>query len=65
MQRMWDSSKHHLIPQNRADMIRLFLLAERGGMWLDTNSFLLGKLSWVEHIDESPFVYNKPASSAP
>ena len=48
MNRMLTESKHHLGMANRADIIRLFLLSEHGGMWLDTNSFLLGTLDWVQ-----------------
>jgi len=44
---MYNTSKHELRYQNRADLIRLFLLYENGGMWLDTNSFFFGDFSWI------------------
>ncbi len=56
------NSKHPLTVQNNVDIYRLFLLYENGGMWLDTNSFLIGTLNWIEEIDQEVSVYNKISS---
>jgi len=42
--------------------MRLTLLYENGGMWLDTNSFFIGNLSWINNLDKEEHVYNKIGS---
>jgi hypothetical protein len=34
--------------QFKADVVRLLLLEQYGGMWMDANSFLLYPLSWID-----------------
>lgn len=57
-----DNSRYSLGRQNFADLIRLFLVHDNGGMWLDTNSFFLGDFSWIDHLDTYPLVYNRVSS---
>jgi hypothetical protein len=44
--------------------MRLFLIYENGGMWVDTNTFFLGNFSWIENIAKEKWVINR-ASSEP
>jgi mannosyltransferase OCH1-like enzyme len=39
-----------LLIQALADIYRIFILHDNGGMWLDITSVLLHDLSWVENI---------------
>jgi hypothetical protein len=36
--------------QKRADIIRLYLLKENGGMWIDSSTFFIEELRWVNQI---------------
>ena len=36
--------------QVRADIIRLLLLKENGGMWVDSSTFFIDKLNWIDRI---------------
>lgn len=40
--------------QLRSDYIRMRLLIEHGGVWLDTGIVLLEDLSWLDHLHENP-----------
>lgn len=60
---MIETSQNHISIQNHVDIFRLFLLYENGGMWLDTNSFFVSDLSWIEHIDEETMPYNRIRSN--
>ena len=46
------SNKYKLQTQNEADIMRLFLIYENGGMWVDTNTVLLRDLKWVEFLNK-------------
>jgi hypothetical protein len=45
-------------PAHRADLIRLCILEEHGGVWLDMTSILMEDLSWIEKITQNPDVIN-------
>lgn len=45
--------------QPKADIIRMMLLLHYGGMWIDTNSFFIQDLSWLDTLKEQPHIYNK------
>ena len=36
-------------PQSRADLIRIQLMLEHGGMWMDANSYFTRDLEWALH----------------
>jgi len=44
-----------------ADVLRILLIYEHGGMWIDANSFLLGELNWINQLNFDPLVYNRLA----
>lgn len=50
-------------PANRADLIRLFILQEHGGVWIDANSILLEDMSWITNLPSNPYVINKFGSA--
>jgi hypothetical protein len=56
---MYATSKHKIWKQNWADLMRLFLIYENGGMWVDTNSFFLGNFSWIENIAKQKLLENR------
>ena len=37
--------------QVRADIIRLLLLKENGGMWVDSSTFFIDNLNWIDRIN--------------
>ena len=47
--KLWGESVHPLQLQHKADLVRLFLIYEQGGMWVDTNSVFLGPLTWIDN----------------
>lgn len=51
---------HHI--QLKADLIRLLLILRYGGLWLDTNSYILTDLSWVDSPNQA-YIHNKLGSS--
>lgn len=53
------TSKNFILLQNHVDIFRLFLLYENGGMWLDTNSFFVRDLNWIENIEKETTPYNR------
>lgn len=53
------NSNHKIGKQNWADLMRLFLIYENGGMWIDTNSFFLGNFSWLDDIASQQWVQNR------
>lgn len=53
------TSKNFILLQNHVDIYRLFLLYENGGMWLDTNSFFVNNLNWIDNIDKELSPYNR------
>ncbi len=59
LDKMYTHSKHIIGRQNWADLMRLFLIHQNGGMWIDTNSFFLGNFSWIENITKEKWVENK------
>lgn len=58
---MYLNSEHKISKQNWADLMRLFLVYENGGMWIDTNSFFLGNFSWLDNIGKEKWVMNRIA----
>ena len=56
---MYRTSEHKISKQNWADLMRLFLVYENGGMWLDTNSFFLGDFQWLDDIAQQKWVANR------
>lgn len=56
---MMASKTINLQRQSRADILRLHLIYENGGMWLDTNSIFLNDFSWIENIDKQIDITNK------
>lgn len=56
---MYLNSEHKISKQNWADLMRLFLVFENGGMWIDTNSFFLGNFSWLDNIKQEKWVINR------
>ena len=47
-------------PQKKADLLRLMLLKDYGGMWIDANSyFVSSNLSWLDHPQRSKLIHNK------
>lgn len=59
LDRIYRSSVHKIGKQNWADLMRLFLVYENGGMWLDTNSFFLGNFSWLDDLASQKWVQNR------
>lgn len=59
LDKMYTQSKHKLERQNWADLMRLFLIYENGGMWVDTNSFFLGNFTWIENIAKEKWLHNR------
>jgi len=59
MKNMEKGSLHFLQPQNRADILRLVLMYENGGMWLDSNSFFINDFSWIENIQKEASIINR------
>ena len=59
LDRMYRTSEHKISKQNWADLMRLFLVYENGGMWLDTNSFFLGDFQWLDDIAQQKWVANR------
>jgi hypothetical protein len=46
----------------RADIIRLELLKDNGGMWVDSSTFFVDKLDWINNIGNSKIpILNKIA----
>lgn len=48
-------------PQDLADLHRLFLLHDNGGMWVDISSVFFRDLSWVESLEQLGLVDNSLA----
>lgn len=34
-------------------------MLDQGGIWVDANTFFLGKLDWVNRLYEIPYIYNR------
>jgi hypothetical protein len=50
-----------LFVQALADLYRIFILHDNGGMWLDITSILLRDLSWVDNIQNDEVIDTKPS----
>ena len=50
-------------PAQRADLLRLHLLYENGGMWIDANTVFLNDFSWIENLDKQVYIDNKIGKS--
>jgi hypothetical protein len=51
------------LKQMRADIIRLELLKDNGGMWVDSSTFFVDKLDWINNIqNENIPILNKISS---
>jgi hypothetical protein len=51
MQKMIETSQYNIEVMHFADILRIFLIHEHGGMWIDANSFFLGDLSWMTRLE--------------
>ena len=48
----WTSMKHATTHQFKSDMIRLYVLAERGGIWMDASIYLHKSLDWIHSYQQ-------------
>jgi len=48
---------NNFTPQFKSDYIRLYLLANYGGVWMDISSILLQDLSWLDRINKDMAYY--------
>ena len=59
MNKMITNKFHKLMVPHYADIYRLFLLYENGGMWIDANSFFMDAFNWIEKLDLQAGLVNK------
>ena len=46
-------------PPHVADLIRLMLLKDYGGLWMDATTYLARDLSWVDNPKKEKLLHNK------
>lgn len=46
-------SKEEITVVKKADILRLFLIKEHGGVWMDINTMLIGDMKWLEQIESN------------
>ena len=48
---------------HKADLLRLHVIYENGGMWIDASSIFLNDFSWIENLDQQIYIDNKIGNS--
>jgi hypothetical protein len=54
-----DGEKEGLKTQQKASILRGFLMYENGGIWADAHTILTSDFSWVENLYKYSGVYNR------
>lgn len=47
------------VEAKKADLIRLALLGEFGGVWIDFGTIMIKGINWVLDLKNNPYVRNK------
>lgn len=53
------SIKNNFFRQTKADLLRLYLLKEHGGVWLDISIILKENLNWLDNLLNNPKILHR------
>jgi hypothetical protein len=51
-----DNPKHPMWKANFADLVRLAIIDQKGGMYLDVSTILFKGLGWLERLEDFPYL---------
>lgn len=49
----------------KADLMRMLLLIENGGVWMDLSTILLDNLDWLNNLKQSQEIFHQRLSGSP
>jgi len=57
--RLTSLAVYDLKPPQKVDIIRLLIIYENGGMWVDSSTIFHFNLSWIDNIEKESNIFEK------